>query len=149
MLTQANLENGFCSNYRFSLGPLPCSRVAKIDSFTWKQTVSIDYTSNSLKPKILNSITELPNVRLSISMADVKAWEDWFLDSVIQGNCTVFSGGITFLGRNLIDELAEIELHAGILSIQPNETDANTPEPSRFIVELYIDEMKFKYVESL
>lgn len=88
------------SSFKFELGSLPCDRVTKIDSFTVKQGV------NSSRPAQL----EIPNLKIYISTADVPAWQDWYRDFVIQGNCDPQEGRITLLGSDGRKKLAVFSL---------------------------------------
>ena len=138
-----------CSNFRFTLGALPCSRVAKIDSFTWKQGVIKDEVGAFRIATKHPAKVEVPNIKVTISMADVDAWQDWFRTFVIDGKCTdsdELSGAITFLGPDLNEQLAEIELlHVGVISMEISGEEANKEELAQFAVELYVEEMKFDY----
>jgi hypothetical protein len=138
-----------CSNFKFDLPPLPCARVAKIDSFTWKQAVIEDavgaFRENTKHP----AKVETPNLKVTISMADIEEWRAWHEDFVIRGKCSEAdekNGSITFMGPDLAEELAEIQLHqVGIISIQPAKAEANKEEVARFEVELYVERMSFEY----
>ena len=138
------------SNFRFELGDLPCARVAKIDSFTWKLAVAKDEVGEFRIPTLHAAKIKVPNLRLTISMADVKPWEDWHRSFVIEGNCSdeaELDGSITFLAPNRRKALARIHLrHVGILSLDTWDRKANKEEVARFTVELYVEDMKFEYL---
>lgn len=136
-----------CSNFRITIGDLPCTRVAKVDSFTWKQSVVKDevgqfreYTKHAAK-------VEVPNLKLTISMADWDAWSEWHKSFVIDGKCAdsdELTGSIVFMGPDLQEELGSIELdHIGIISMQQVSVTANEDKVARFEVELYIESMKY------
>lgn len=138
-----------CSNWRFELGGLPCARVAKIDSFTWKQAVIKDEVGAFREATKHPAKVEVPNLKLTISMADIEDWRDWHQSFVIDGKCAEsdeLTGAITFLGPDLKEPLAEIQLdHVGIISLQGAKSEANTETVARFEVELYVEAMKFEY----
>ena len=138
------------SNFRFELGDLPCKRVAKIDSFTWKMAVVKDEVGDFRIPTLHPVKIEVPNLRLTISMADVEPWEDWHRSFVVEGNCgedAELNGSITFLSPKRRKELARIHLrNVGILSLDTWDQPANREEPARFTVELYVEDMKFEYL---
>jgi hypothetical protein len=140
------------SNFRFELGDLPCKRVAKVDSFTWKMSVIKDEVGAFRIPTKHPARVEIPNLKLTVSMADVKPWEDWHRSFVIEGSCgegAELTGCITILAPNLRRELARIHLrNVGILSLDSWDQGANREEPARFTVELYVEEMKFEYLAS-
>lgn len=139
-----------CSNFRLELGDLPCERVAKIDSFTWKQSVIKDEVGSFREPTKHPAKVEVPNLKLTISMADVEPWQAWHESFVIQGACSEadeIDGSITFLGPDMSEELARIDLfHCGIISMQAAKSEANKEEVARFEVEMYVEEMAFEYM---
>ncbi|MCH7626732.1 MAG: hypothetical protein IIC83_12485, partial [Chloroflexi bacterium] len=65
------------SNFRVEIGDLPTSKVSKIDSFTWKQRIVSDEVGafRDATPKSTN--IEVPNITLTISMADLQPWLEW------------------------------------------------------------------------
>jgi hypothetical protein len=138
------------SNFRFELGDLPCARVARIESFTWKLAVSKDEVGEFRIPTLHPTRIEVPNLNLTISMADVKPWEAWHRSFVIEGNCgdeAELDGSITFLAPNRRRALARIHLrNVGILSLDTWDRKANKEEVARFAVELYVEDMKFEYL---
>ena len=91
----------------------------------------------------------MPNLKITVSMADIEEWRAWHEDFVIRGKCSEGdekNGSITFMGPDLTEELAEISLHqVGIISVQPAKVEANKEEVARFEVELYVERMAFEY----
>ena len=143
---RAQQKKWLCSNFKFELGDLPGDRVAKIDSFTWKQDVVRDELGDFREP----TKVEIPNLKITISMDDVEAWADWYRCFVIDGQCTdadELSGSITFLAPDQSEELGSIDLdHVGIISLEQEASEANKDSASRFVVELYVEEMRFEAV---
>ena len=137
------------SNFRLELGDLPCNRVSKIDSFTWKQAVIKDEVGEFREATKHPAKVEVPNLKITFSMADIEAWQKWHKDFVIDGKCAdedELSGSITFLGPDLKDELASIELiHVGLISLETTGQEANREEVARATAEVYIEEMRFTY----
>ena len=144
------------SNFRLEIGDLPTSRVSKIDSFTWKLAVTKDEVGQFRFPSLTPTKVEVPNLKITVSMADLGEWNNWHKDFVIDGKCTdgdeqcsdegEISGSITFLDPDLETELARIELLGiGIISIDTlgRGQEANKEEVARFSVELYVEDMKF------
>lgn len=138
-----------CSNWRCEFSSLPCSLVAKVDSFTWKQSVIKDEVGAFREATKHPAKVEVPNLKLTISMADIEPWRQWHQSFVIDGKCSEadeITGAITFLGPDLREELAEIRLdHVGIISLQQAKQEANKEEVARFEVELYVEQMHFDY----
>lgn len=136
-----------CSNFRFSLGGLPCDRVAKIDSFSWEQGIVKDEVGAFREPMKEPAMLKIPNLKLTISMADLDPWSEWHKSFVIDGKCTdadELTGSLTFLGPDLQEELATITFeHVGIISLEQEGVEANKEDVARFTVELYCEEMKF------
>ena len=75
-LIAPSTKKWLCSNFRFDLDPLPCGRVAKIDSFTWKMAVTKDECGGFRVPTIHPSKVEVPNLKVTVSMADIGPWQD-------------------------------------------------------------------------
>ncbi|MEE9133459.1 MAG: phage tail protein, partial [Gemmatimonadota bacterium] len=76
-----------CSNFRLELGDLPCSRVAKIDSFTLKLGVIKDEVGQFREATKHPAKVEVPNLKVTISQADIKPWQEWHKSFVIDGKC--------------------------------------------------------------
>ena len=66
------------SNFRLEIGDLPTSRVSKIDSFSWEQKVVEDEIGAFREPTLRPAAVEVPNLKVTISMADIQPWQDWF-----------------------------------------------------------------------
>jgi hypothetical protein len=135
------------SNFRIELGNLPCEYVAKIDSFTLKQSIKKDKSGVSRRSKKYPTIIEVPNLKLIISMADIQPWQQWYHSFIVGGkHKDVLDGAITFLGSDLKDELARLDLqNVGIISMKIAGQEANKEEVARLDVELYVEQMKFSY----
>jgi tail tube protein gp19 len=136
-----------CSNFRFELGGLPCSRVAKIDSFTWKCGVTPDQLGIFREPTYHPAKVEVPDLKVSISYADHQAWADaarkWFVDGH-HLESDEMTGRIVFLGPDMKEELGEISLeNVGFKKFSADNAEANKEAIMRFNVELYVEKMKF------
>lgn len=137
-----------CSNFRVEIGALPCSRVATVDAFTWKCSVSADQIGIFREPTKHPAKVTVPEIKLSISMADHDAWaqaaKKWFVDGHhLEGD--EMTGRIVFLDPNMSDELGEVELqNVGFKKFSDEDREANSEKISRFSVELYVEKMKFK-----
>jgi hypothetical protein len=137
-----------CSNFRFELGGLPCSRVASIDSFTWKCAVASDQIGIFREPTKHPAKVTVPDLKVSISMADYHPWADaakkWFVDGH-HLESDEMQGRIVFLDPNMKDELGEIDLqNVGFKKFSKNDMEANSEKIARFDVELYVEKMVFK-----
>lgn len=137
-----------CSNFKFELGSLPCTRVASIDSFTWKCAVAPDQLGMFKEPTKHPAKVTVPDLKIAVSYADHDAWSkvarDWFITGKhLEAN--EMNGAITFLGPDLKEELGSIELHnVGFKKFSDDDAEANSEKIKRFNVELYVEKMTFK-----
>jgi hypothetical protein len=140
-----------CSNFKFELGGLPCTRVATIDSFTWKCAVAADmlgaFCENTKHPAKVT----VPDLKISVSYADHDAWSQaakkWFIDGH-RTEADEMTGRIVFLGPNMKDELGEITLlNVGFKKFSDEDAEANSEKIKRFNVELYVEKMEFKLAQ--
>jgi hypothetical protein len=143
-----------CSNFRVEIGDgkvLPCSRIASVDSFTWKCAIAADQIGIHREPTKHPAKVTVPDLKLSISMADHQPWADlakkWFVDGHHEeGDET--TGRIVFLGPDMKKELGEINLErVGFKKFSKDDLEANSEKIARFSVELYIEKMTFKLNE--
>jgi hypothetical protein len=137
-----------CSNFRVEIGGLPCSRVATVDSFTWKCSVSADQIGIFREPTKHPAKVTVPEIKLTISSADHDAWaqaaKKWFVDGH-HLESDEMHGRIVFLDPNMSDELGEVELqNVGFKKFAEEDAEANSEKIKRFAVELYVEKMKFK-----
>ena len=140
-----------CSNFRVELGDgklLPTSRVASVDSFTWKCAIASDHIGIHREPTKHPAKVTVPDLKLSISMADHQPWADaakkWFVDGMHEeGDET--GGSIVFLGPDMKKELGSITLErVGFKKFSKDDLEANSEKIARFSVELYVEKMEFK-----
>ena len=132
-----------CSNFRFEMGSLPCSRVATVDAFTWKCAVAADQIGIFREPTKHAAKVTVPEIKISVSMADFPQWEgplkSWFVD----GNHLAkdeMQGSIVLLGPNMKDEIARIELkNCGFKKFSKQTLEANSEKIARFDVEFYVE----------
>ena len=140
-----------CSNFRVEIGDgkvLPCSRIASVDSFTWKCAIAADQIGIHREPTKHPAKVTVPDLKLSVSMADHQPWADaakkWFVDGYhTEGE--EMEGRIVFLDPNMKDELGEISLqNVGFKKFSKEDSEANSEKIARFTVELYVEKMVFK-----
>src|SRR4051812_4355836 len=137
-----------CSNFRIEIGKLPCTRIASVDSFTWKCAIAPDQIGVSGTPTKHPAKVTVPDLKFSISYADHQAWADWAHSWFVGGNRKEgdeVEGSIVFLGPNLKDELGRIDLqNLGIKKFSDDDNEANSEKIKRFNVEMYCEGMTFK-----
>jgi hypothetical protein len=100
-----------CSNYRVEIGSLPCSRVSRVESFSWTSAVAQDDTGIFREPTKHPAKVTIPDLKLTISAADYPAWltaaRAWFIDGKhLAGD--EMAGRIVLLGPDMKAELAVI-----------------------------------------
>ena len=139
------------SNFRVELGNLPCSRIASVDSFTWTCEIGADRTGISREPTRHPAKVTVPDVALTISMADLQPWAEtakkWFVDGQ-HLETDEMDGRIVFLGPDLKEELGEISLkHVGLKKFSNDDEDASALKTARFKVELYVERMTFQIAQ--
>ena len=140
-----------CSNFRFSLGTLPCARVASIESFTWRCAAAPDAMGVVSPPTQHPLAVVVPDLRISVSLADYDAWaqaaRDWFVDGRrLEGD--EMAGVITLLTPDLQTPLGEIVLgNVGFKRFSALPTAAGSDALYRFTVDLYVERMSLRLVQ--
>jgi hypothetical protein len=134
------------SNFRLELGDLPCGRVTKIDSFTLKQTVVQDDVGSLRVATKEPGKIEVPNLKVTYSASDEKAWQRWFEDFVVRGDNgqeKELNGRIVFLDPSTKDELGSVDLfQVGIFSHVAEKSDTGSDKIKRNVAELYVEKMQ-------
>jgi len=140
-----------CSNFRFALGTLPCARVASIESFTWRCVAMPDAMGVVSPPAEHPVAAAVPDLRVSISLADYDAWSRaaraWFIDGRhLEGD--EMDGVITLLAPDLQTPLGEIVLgRVGFKRFSPLPAPDGSDPLYRFTVDLYVERMSLRLVQ--
>lgn len=147
----AKQKQWMCSNFSIEVGKLPTTRVASVDSFTWKCAIAADQIGIFREPTKHPAKVTVPDLKLGISMADYQTWADaakkWFVDGNHEEEHET-TGRIVFLGPDMKKELGEINLErVGFKKFSKDDLEANSEKIARFSVELYIEKMTFKLNE--
>lgn len=136
-----------CSNFRCEIGGLPNTRIASVDSFTWKCGVAADQVGITRESAKLPTKLTVPDLKVAVSMADHEAWaqaaKKWFVDGhhLEEDEMT---GQITFLGPDMSKELGNVGLeNVGFKKFEHDAREANTDKVARFNVEFYVENMRF------
>jgi hypothetical protein len=143
----ANTKKWLCSNWRFEVSGLEdaCKRVSKVESLTWEQKVVKDEVGAFREPTKHAAALTVPNIKLTISMADIGPWAEWHKSFVIDGKCTDSDekqATLTLLGPDLQEELMTINFnHVGLISLEQDALEANSEKVASFTVEMYTEEM--------
>jgi phage tail-like protein len=137
------------SMFKFDLAGLTdaCRRIAKIDSFSWKQTVTTDSVGmHRIHTKHPAKVT-VPEIKLTLSAADYEPWRQWAQAWFHDGKCTHEyhkDGVITFLSPDMATEIGHIELkQCGLKKVTAPPMKANSEEVASVVVELYVEELVF------
>jgi len=134
------------SNFKFQMGGLPCNRVATVDAMTWKCAVAPDQIGIHREPTKHPAKVTVPDVKVSVSMADYEAWagpaKKWFVDGEhLAGN--EMQGAIVLLGPDMKKEIGRVELkNCGFKKFSKQTLEANSEKIARFDVEFYCEGMK-------
>jgi hypothetical protein len=136
-----------CSNFRFEMGGLPCSRVVSIDSFTWKCAIASDQPDVLREPTKHPAKVTVPDLKLSINMADCPPWAEaakkWFVDGQHLEEHKM-RGRIVFLDSNMKDELGQIEMHnCGFKKFAIDNIEKNSKKIACFNVEFCVEKLGF------
>jgi len=136
------------SNFKVEIGGLPTARVASVDSFTWKCSVTPDQIGTFREPTFHPASVTVPDINLSISHADYQPWADaakkWFVDGH-HLESDEMQGRIVFLGPDMKEELGEITLeNVGFKKFSEDDREGGSDKISRFSVTLYVEKMAFK-----
>ena len=132
-----------CSNFRVEMGGLPCSRVATVDSFTWKCAVARDPIGEPTKHPAKVTV---PNIKVEVSMADYQAWSQaakkWFVDGHHEEKDEM-AGAIVFLGPDMKTEIGRVTLkNCGFAKFSHGAFEANSEKIARFSCEFYVEAME-------
>lgn len=139
-----------CSNFTVEIGELPCTRVAKVDSFTWKQGVIKDEVGKyrdvvriPVREKMRTGETQ--NLKLTLPMSDWDAWENWITSSLLSGT-ELLDGSIKVMSQDRTEGYT-LNLHnVSVVRMSVEAQDANQDSVRRFVVELHVNETDFNFV---
>ena len=123
------------SNFRFSLGGLPTSRVSRIESFS----ISIEAVGGGPA----GTTAHVPDLRVTFSAIDAGPWQAFFDDFVLNGNngpASELTGKIELLTPDISEVILAVELgHVGIFGLAPATSEESLI--SRFVADLYAEEI--------
>jgi len=138
-----------CSNFHVEIGKLPTNRVASVDSFTWKCSVVSDQVGIFREPTKHPAKVTVPEIKLSISSADLDPWaqaaKKWFVDG-FHTEDQEMGGAISFLNPMMDQKkpIGQVVLsQVGFKKFSEDDAEANSEKIKRFNVELYVEQMSF------
>jgi hypothetical protein len=132
------------SNFRLEMGGLPCNRVATIESFTWRCARVPEPIGGETKHPAKVTV---PNIKVSISMADFDAWfqaaTKWFVDGD-HDETHEMSGAIVMLAPDMKTEIGRVTLkNCGFAKFLRAPLEAASDTVARFSCEFYVEAMEF------
>jgi phage tail-like protein len=136
-------------NFKLTVDGLDCSKVAKIDAFTVKQTAVTDDIGDARDYLKEPGKLEFPNLKITMAEVTAQTWQDWHENFVIKGNndeAFEKGGTLEFLSPNRQDVLLTITFfNLGIFKITTDKAEANADAIKRVSAELYCERMELKY----
>jgi hypothetical protein len=131
------------SSFRFELGGLDTTKVAKVEAFTVKTNVASP-VEELRRARTRATPLDFPNLRVSLAAASAQSWSDWFDDFVIAGNATdkhEKSGTLRFLAADLKQELGQVRfLNVGIFKLAGEPAAATAVK--RMAADLYCERLE-------
>lgn len=135
------------SNFKLSLGKLPCARVVAVEPFTWRCEAASDAVGVGREPGLHPAKVTVPDLQLTISAADFAPWaaaaKAWFVDGQhLEAN--ELQGRITLLDPTLneANALGAITLaNVGFKAFNLPEADTGAGGQATFSVVLYVEKM--------
>jgi len=141
------------SNFAITINGLEdaCKKVNKIEALVMKQKVVDDVSGETRSYLKMPAHLETPNLVMTVAESHAEAIYQWHEDFVIKGNCEQSaekSGAIHYLMPNVDRNkpLFTVEMkNLGIFKITPDKAEAGNEQIRRLKVEMYCEEMTFKY----
>jgi len=131
------------ANFRFTIPGIDCSKVAKIDAFTVKNTIREDQVGKLRETTKEPAKLEFPNLSLSVAEVGAGGFYAWFQDMVIKGNSTDKNerqGKLELLGPDMKTVLFTLNFqNLGIFGFTPDKVDANKEQIRRVSIDLYCE----------
>ena len=133
------------ANFRLTIPGLDCSRIAKIEALTIKQTIAQDQIGQARIAQKEPAKLEFPNLVISLPEASAGTFYAWFQSMVIKGETGENNeklGTLEFLDPTLKGTLLTINFHhLGIFGFSPEKSDANADTIRRVKVEMYCEQI--------
>jgi hypothetical protein len=130
------------SNFRLAVDGLDTSRVNKVEGITLKQKVVEHVVGEMRDYQNEGAGSEVPNLRLTVSDATARTWQDWFDDFVVRGNNEAEHEKVLTISYLDGSNQALVELRAtgvGIFSMRRDSADGGTPG---YDVGLYLEDVQ-------
>jgi hypothetical protein len=137
-------KDWLCSGFKLEIGTLPCTRVTRIESFSWS-VISADAGIGLFREPIKKGAkANVPDLQITIAAADFAPWaaaaQKWFIDGArLDGD--EMAGRITLLASDG-SELATLSLAGVGFRRFPMAFTPDSGAPS-FTATLYVETMTF------
>lgn len=146
----SNQKKWTSARFSFTLDGLEqgCSRVATVESFSWKQGVMREYIGTKRLATLHPTKVTVPDLKVSFAAATAKPWLEWAKAWFVEGNTLVDhhkTGAIYFLTPDGKDHIGTINLYGvGLKKLTAPPLGGNKEEIARYTAELYVERMTFK-----
>ncbi len=135
------------ANFRLQIDGLDTSKINRIEALTIKQKL-VESAVGELRSVRKEATTlEIPNLIVTLPVANGKTWVDWHQDFVINGNSSANkekNGTLELLGSNLQDVLFTLTFrHLGITRLT-RQMPASGEGVARVKAEMYCEEIAFE-----
>lgn len=136
------------SNFRLEIAGLDCSKVNKIEALTVKTAVQEPMAGELRDPTKDVTKLDFPNLVVTLAESHADAWNAWFEDFVVRGNCNEDkekSGTLSLLASDGRQELGSLAFkNLGIFKLAPVKTDSLGIR--RVKAEMYCERIEFSAV---
>jgi len=136
------------NNFKLTIGDLPCKRVNKIDAISATCKVQEDQVGEVRIQTKEPTVTDWSNLKVTLSAADEKMWNEWFDDFCIKGNNgddKELSGSLEWLDPSTKATIATLEMqHIGIFKLSNDAAAGGGDAIRRITAEMYFETATFK-----
>jgi hypothetical protein len=133
------------SAFRVSLPGVHAERVATVSAIEVRAKRVEGAAGTERAPAKSQSGMEIPNIKLTMSPADLKEWQQWLERSLEdRGSKQEKTMRVEFLDPSMKNPVAAIDLSGvGIVAIRTPKAEANSEQIARVEIELYAEQLKF------
>jgi len=140
-------KSWLCSNFRLRIDGLDTSRVASIDSFTWKCSVAVDEARR--RPVRVPGKLEIPNLVFSVPETDAAPVQEWLRQLVAagaDGDKYERNADVVFLAPDNRTVFATVSFGGvGVFKVSPEKVEAGSEAIRRVKCELYCESMSVAF----
>ncbi|MBX3160506.1 MAG: phage tail protein [Deltaproteobacteria bacterium] len=142
----ANQKIWTANNFRLKVDGFDCSHVSKVDSFTIKQNIIEYHTGSQRAPIKTPSQVDFPNIVFYVPESKADEFITHFNKRGVRGELPGrLTGMIQMFDQGKADTFTLAFRGADFLSITPDKADATSEDIKQVKVEMYVEQMTFKY----